>query len=470
MSALRVIEARIAEGAGDVSPPAPTDDVTRAVMPRLARAGRLLRRGRTAAGERWLTAALAAARRRGDEGGMVHAGRQVIRSALERGRRDRAAMISHWLMDVLRDRVHREQIAADGAAALIAGGELDRAEALLSGVTAEAALRLASVSACVSARWVELLCWRGRLDEAIEIRTLAAESHPEWSWWLELCLWLRGAREDPDGCLDRLAKTLDQTMGRARASVLRRAILAERSLGRGRADRARAIAGERRDRRGGGPLDRLLLAWLGARAGDRGPDCTSLSIEIRRLGADGITRWGRGADAMQLVHGLPALTHLVQDADDEVAALRGSCGWVKQHAGADRIGIVSAESGAFVVSEGWIAADLATAPLQRAMQGARAGHDRGASVGHRVCAGASFTRGHRAGRRSRERRTRGLSSSRPWSRWRRSCAPALRSRLDALALVRDAHARAPEILGHSPAMAARCARRSRARPSRRFRC
>ena len=132
VSALRVIEARIAEGAGDVSPPAQTDHVTRAVMPRLARAGRLLRRGRTAAGERWLTAALAAARRRDDEGGMVHAGRQVIRSALERGRHDRAAMISRWLMDVLCDRVHREQIAAEGAAALIAGGELDRAEALLS--------------------------------------------------------------------------------------------------------------------------------------------------------------------------------------------------------------------------------------------------------------------------------------------------------------------------------------------------
>jgi len=156
---------------------------------------------------------------------------------------------------------------------------------------------------------------------------------------------------------------------------------------------------------------------------------------------------------MQLVHGLPALTHLVQDADDEVAALRGSCGWVKQHAGADRIGIVSAESGAFVVSEGWIAADLATAPLQRAMQGAVPVTIAeppwvvvSAPVRHsRVVIGRVVARAREDSGSELEPAVVTMAAL---------IAPALRSRLDAQALVRDAHARAPEILGHSLAMTA----------------
>ena len=44
------------------------------------------------------------------------------------------------------------------------------------------------------------------------------------------------------------------------------------------------------------------------------------------------------ARRMRVVSGVPALLQIVQEADDEVAALAGACAWVRRQTGADRVG------------------------------------------------------------------------------------------------------------------------------------
>jgi DNA-binding NtrC family response regulator len=156
---------------------------------------------------------------------------------------------------------------------------------------------------------------------------------------------------------------------------------------------------------------------------------------------------------MQLVHGLPALMQLVQDADDELAALTGSCRWAREHAGADRVAIVNAESTALVVSADWTAADLRNAALSRALQGAVPVTIAdppwvivSAPVRHaRVVIGRVVARAKEEAGATLEQAVVTVAAL---------IAPALRTRLDAQALVRDAHIRAPEILGGSLAMTA----------------
>src|SRR4030095_10100756 len=78
--------------------------------------------------------------------------------------------------------------------------------------------------------------------------------------------------------------------------------------------------------------------------------------------------WGMGNRAMHFLEGLPALLQLVQDADDELAALAGGCRWLRQHAGADRAGIVDAD-GSLVVADGWTRADLVAPGVAAVLRG-----------------------------------------------------------------------------------------------------
>ena len=69
------------------------------------------------------------------------------------------------------------------------------------------------------------------------------------------------------------------------------------------------------------------------------------------------TRSG-GERTMRVVTGVPALLQLVQEADDELAALTGACAWVRRQTGADRVGMVEADGAALVATDGWSRGDL----------------------------------------------------------------------------------------------------------------
>ena len=139
---------------------------------------------------------------------------------------------------------------------------------------------------------------------------------------------------------------------------------------------------------------------------------------------------------MQLVHGLSSLLQLVQDADDDVAALAGGCAWVRTQAGADAVAIIEADGSRVVANDGWVVAELAQAAAGAVVVPVRAG---------RVVIGQVVSRGPDVDRPAIEQASQALAAL---------MAPALRSRLDAMALSREAHRAAPEIIGTSPGIVA----------------
>jgi DNA-binding NtrC family response regulator len=363
--------------------------------------------------------------------------------------------------------------------ALDEDGELGRAEALLAAAEAEATLRRMAVPAEIRVRQAELRFWRGSFERVRPLATPMRLAEPELVGWIGLAAWGRGDAAGLESCLSALSNrqpsnqhisfwramlsalrprpaNLDSELmslrGAARSSGLPRrartlalAAAAEACLAAGDRSRARLVLARRAH--GPAPLDDLLLEWLRA-ASQSNDDRTVLRARIRRAGAEGILRWGRGDRSMYLVQGLPALMQLVQDADDERSALSGGCSWVRRHTGADCVGIIDAEGTEFLASDGWAAGDLFE--LKAAMTAAVA-REPGALATiwapvryGRVVIGHVVARGREDILLSFEPAAQALAAL---------VAPAVRTRLDALALSREAHARAPEILGRSAAIA-----------------
>ncbi len=188
--------------------------------------------------------------------------------------------------------------------------------------------------------------------------------------------------------------------------------------------------------RAGHALESLLFEWLRERSSGRAHESSTVAQRIRRAGAVGILRWGEGKGDMHLVEGLPALLQLVQDADDDHAALVGGCAWVRRQSGADRVGVVDGDALRVIAGDGWSSADLASVDPATVVVPVRYGR---AVIGRVLALGAE------AARPAIEQAAQAMAAL---------TAPALRARLDALALARDAHSAAPEILGTSPAIAA----------------
>jgi transcriptional regulator with PAS, ATPase and Fis domain len=153
---------------------------------------------------------------------------------------------------------------------------------------------------------------------------------------------------------------------------------------------------------------------------------------------------------MYLLHAIPGLLQLVHDAEDEAAALEQGCAWLERHAGADRVAIVTADCGRLMAKRGWTVADLVDGELGSFVRDERAVPSKPWVLARAPILSAGIVIGHVAGR----------------SRWEAAatlheavvavaaiCAPAFRSRLDALALLAEAPVRLPEILGRSPAIA-----------------
>jgi DNA-binding NtrC family response regulator len=291
-----------------------------------------------------------------------------------------------------------------------------------------------------------LVAWASGDAAALEDAAMALHSSPPvsgslWSAALDaLAASLAGDRP-------RLHRSVEQARHagphrRRRLPVLARAVLAEALGGGGDPGAARAALGRQGVRPSG--LHQLLVDWI-RHGGDRPP--ADLSARVNRAGAHGVRRWG--IRTMHLLHALPAMLQLVHDAEDELAALSGSCAWLRRHAAADGAAFLAAD-GEVVAGDAWVAAvdgqalaaALSTAePRAIALAGGALGaapvRYAGRTMGAAVVRGASDL---------------GATLRQAAATLAALGAPALRARLDALALARDSQGAAPEILGRSPAM------------------
>jgi DNA-binding NtrC family response regulator len=190
--------------------------------------------------------------------------------------------------------------------------------------------------------------------------------------------------------------------------------------------------------------ERLLGVAHGPRACDASHPCSGDED------LPGLRAWGEGSEVMYLLRTLPDLLHVFHEAEDDLAALNAGCAWARRHAGADRVAFTLPDDARVVACAGWTSAAAAAADL-RALASRAAG--RAAAAGWEtapvryagVVAGAIVARCAGDGRRQLRDALGVLAAL---------AGPAMRARRDALVVARDAAAAAPEILGHSPAIAA----------------
>jgi DNA-binding NtrC family response regulator len=431
--------------------------------PGLHRAEVSFERRRFASAERWYRAAMTSARGRGDETVAGRCCERLIELLMEQGQPRRAWPIAIEFAELLKAAHPRSSLLTMAARALMAGGEFDRAEALVAALEAEAEVLDEALPAATQACHAELMFWRGRFDRAPPVTDLRS---PSAAAWCGLSAWARGDHDtlrvivDTLGEASQLAPGNDATfwsvalgaLERAgprdrsdwaargvaaaprnsrRLRALARSIAAEVALAAGRPDRAMEWLGDPDAR---APIaESLLDEWLRARCQTDVRAMKLLRVRIWRAGIEGVARWGEGKDGMHLIHGLPALLQLVQDADDDQAALRGGCAWLRRQTGAHEVAILTADGGGVIAGEGWSGAGAAE---PRAAAPIRYG---------RTVIGQVVARGSESDRVVIEQGVHAVAAL---------LAPAVRSRLDALELSREADRAAAEILGGSPGMAA----------------
>ncbi len=416
--------------------------------PRVNRATAFARRGRRAAAVRWSRAAAAAARRQGDEAGVCSITEHLVRQHAESGEWEKARSAAISAFDAAGAWPQREVLAGLAARILTAVGELQRAESLLHGVLAEAAARGVEAGQDVKVRLAEVFFWQGRFEEAANSLNGIEPPRPDARLWRSLARWACEGTE--------YVGTELSAIPLVPGSRLHTCIAVEQQLARGDTDAARGVLeSSRAVARRLAPLEEALLTRLAERCDERVEARPTPGLEqfIRKTGARGILRWGLGRTAMNLLQGLSALLQVVQDADDEYTALRRGCAWVREHTPADSAGIVASEGTALITGEGFTPADLHDPDLRAALASGRgrtlvAGPTTVVSAPMRYggCTiGIALVRGRRDATETLGAAVTALASA---------CAPALRARLDGLALTAASQTLVPEILGRSPGVAA----------------
>ncbi len=244
-------------GAG---PEAPQPDA------RLGRAVAFLERGRSAAGERWLRAAVESARRRHDEAAEARAACRLLEEMQARDEWREARRLATALCDRLTSWQARTAVAVELTAVLVAMGHLARAEVIVAAIRVEAAARREEVPRLVRVRHAEICFWSGRFEEArnhlpAEPATTAVEAVV-----VGLVKWAVGEAGVPD------AREL------AASPRLARACAAEDHLAHGRVDEAREVLGRPPERPSEAELEEALLARLRDACGPA-PSTRSSAIE-----------------------------------------------------------------------------------------------------------------------------------------------------------------------------------------------
>ena len=443
---------------------------------RAVRAERYTRRRRLAAATRWTEASIEAARRRGDEPSIVSAASDGVARLLEHGDVAAALRTARRLCNDVTGYPAAADAGALLARSLLLALELDAAEAVLAGIRVEAALRARPVPDAVSLEMAGVCFWRGRFEEAIVLARAANAQTPEqigtaalaaWAGLDRDLLWCCRARIDRAAsrgergarfwalAINALAGTLP---GAAPPSLAADAL--PNSAPPGYAALARALALElklrprqpsRHRSRSSIPLFGLLLDWMEARENDDDVSSEPIAARARHLGVDGLARWGRRDSSMQLMHDWPALLHVVHEADDELSALTSGCAWVRRRGRAAAVAVVDADGTSWLASDGWTRDDLAHPDVQHAL-----GASGTVTLGPHIYAtgliryagravGRVIARGTAEGRATLEQAVAAFAAV---------SAPAVRARLDMLAVSRAAHVLAPDIIGQSPSIQA----------------
>jgi DNA-binding NtrC family response regulator len=362
--------------------------------------------------------------------------------------------------------------------------DLDPAEAVLAGAAAEAALLEQPVPERLACAWRDVCVWRGRFEEAIAVARMAPGHAPADVGGAALAAW---AVRDGDllrTCRARLEQAAAAGEPHARfwaaiagalalavaepaelaALAPRAAEALARAAPRGGRALAHAVAIEvllragadpRRHRAAAGaaPLHALLSDWMTACAAGDDAAMARTAARARHAGVDGLTRWGTREPRMQLVHDWPTLLHLIHDADDELGALTSGCAWVRRQGRATAVAVVDAAGTSWLASDGWTRDDLARPDVQRLLAAPPPatmadGAALFASASIRYAGrtiGRVLARGTVDGRATLEQAVAAFAAV---------ASPAVRARLDTLAVGRAAHVLLPDIIGQSAAVSA----------------
>jgi DNA-binding NtrC family response regulator len=424
----------------------------RVADPRVERAVSALKRRRAAAGERWLRAALESGRRRHDESLQLAALRPLVRQLIAGDRWTAVRDAAVAMLPDLTGWEARVDVAALGARALIATGDLESAEALVAGLAAEACARGVALPGVLWLRRAEARFWQGRFEEAGAALARGGGEGLGADVLDALIRWAcgeAGAIALAAELLERQRRAPGACPSRAR---LLQACRAEQQIVAGASGAVAATLGPPARVEGDARLDQALFDWLRARSRADAAAAARAERFIRQSGARGITRWGLGRNGMHLLHAMPGLLNVMHDAEDEVAVLTASCRWLRDHARADAAGFVSAEADRWVVADGFEAADLSTEIVREAVRspGRTIARDLTSITAAPVrwsgtTIGLVLARGESGGAASLVEAASTVAAL---------SAPALRARLDALAFAQAGEALVPDILGQSAVMAA----------------
>jgi DNA-binding NtrC family response regulator len=451
---------------------------------RLLRAQRFSRRGRRAQAERWYRAALESARRRGDVRGQVVACRKVVEQLTRRDDWDNACRLTRFVLDTLRDTTARAELAALLSGILTARAELGQAEAALSAAVSELAIAGLPLPSSLDEVRAELRFWQGRLGEA----AAATRSGPATVRGVMVAGAIAFIRRDANElsrCATEAAELrslhggfCEQLFSMLHASLTRDCRRA-RDLFTALERRAQSVACPRLIRLGRAlatealvvsgfsppvvpltgcqasarmpALDRLFLDWQRAVAMRERELEQKSAVHLARAGARVVETWRWGCSDMQLVHAIPILLQVVQDAEDDLATLAAAGSWIRREAGADAVAFLDPDR-AVVFGDGWTTGDTAEVCADHA-------EDQPA-VSQRRLGGVLVVRGVRyAGAMTGVVAVRGPDDRRQVlieaaSTAAALCGPALRARIDLVKTMRVSPGLAGEILGCSPAIVA----------------
>jgi len=230
-----------------------------------------------------------------------------------------------------------------------------------------------------------------------------------------------------------------------------RCVVAEALMVAGEQTRATAVLGPAVEVGRGALLTDLLVCRV--RSGGARSERNHLEQLAHRMGAHGVLSWGQGRTSMYVLSSLPNLLQGLGDAEDDLSALRRTCEWLCRHAGATAAGIVAGRPPRLLVGEGLRRSDLDGAPLAEL---AVADERRAITDAKRIDVGVPIRMGgrHVGGVIARGTTDCGQSLVQAAEAVAPLCAGAVRSRLDAEALIAAGDRLTPEILGRSPAIAA----------------
>lgn len=378
----------------------------------------------------------------------------------------------------------RDDVA--GVVSCLDRSDLAGADRLMSACLAEAVLRGAPLAAASRALLLELRFWQGRTAEVAALGRASLPAGTRELGWRGLAAWTRGdpamhaacaarlavrARTDSEAALwsSMLAVLLAPRGNRARLArhvaalerdsrhpgasarerTLAAAVVGQAWLSAG--DASRAIASLRRDRGGMAGAARHLCTWLECCA--IGQDRRAIRASVERLGARVITLWGTGRKTMDCLGVLPALIRVIEDAPDEVALLGAGCAWIRRHAGAAKAGIVDAASANWIAGEGFDRRDA----IEFAAPSASPAMARGTSPGglsSRATAPVRYAGSTLAHVVAQGPPEQAATIEQAVQALAALAGAAVRARLDALDLARDAHRLVPEIIGRSQGLAA----------------